>query len=46
MRASFGVVKREKGGLYSSQGEKLSTRKVEDAVNSYRGRIHGADGDN
>jgi len=32
----FRGVKREKGGLYSSQGQRLSVRKVEMAVNSYR----------
>jgi integrase/recombinase XerD len=37
----FRGVKREKGGLYSSQGEKLSARKVEDAVNSYQAEYLG-----
>jgi site-specific recombinase XerD len=37
----FRGVKREQGGLYSSQGEKLSTRKAEDAVNSYKAEYSG-----
>jgi site-specific recombinase XerD len=37
----FRGVKREKGGLYSSQGEKLSVRKVEDAINSYQAEYSG-----
>lgn len=37
----FRGLRREKGGLYSSQGEKLSARKVEDAVNSYQAEYAG-----
>jgi site-specific recombinase XerD len=37
----FRGVKREKGGQYSSQGERLSTRKVEDAVNAYQAEYAG-----
>lgn len=37
----FRGVKREKGRLYSSQGEKLSARKVEDAINSYQADYMG-----
>lgn len=37
----FRGLKREKGGQYSSQGEKLSTRKVEDAVNRCKAEYMG-----
>ena len=37
----FRGVKREQGGRYSSQGERLSARKAEDAVNSYQAEYLG-----
>lgn len=37
----FRGVKRERGGQYSSQGEQLSARKAEDAVNSYLAAYQG-----
>lgn len=37
----FRGVKREKGGHYLSQGDRLSTRKAEDAVNSYQAEYMG-----
>jgi site-specific recombinase XerD len=37
----FRGLKREKGGVYSSHGEQVSTRKVEEAVNSYLAEYMG-----
>ncbi|MBI5668040.1 MAG: site-specific integrase [Chloroflexi bacterium] len=37
----FRGVKREKGSRYSSQGERLSARKAEEAVNSYKAEYMG-----